>query len=141
LIRLCCVQSEWYEYAHDSTSDPVVDAYAQIQDLTEQVSRLNEELKAKTEFAEYDSIRCRIVHSYLFFKPTRKASGLFEKLRKERDFHKMHHRRVVEEKNKLIRDLKRLVKHNAKFAFSSSQLFLNAFYLFPLLAMSPLCVR
>ncbi|KAH7820295.1 putative central pair associated wd-repeat protein [Monocercomonoides exilis] len=89
-------QMEWYECAHDSTTDPVVDAYAQIQELTEQVFRLKEELQAKTEFAE-------------------KASGLFEKLRKERDFHKMHHRRVVEEKNKLIRDMKRLVKHNANY--------------------------
>ncbi|KAK2956251.1 putative Vegetative incompatibility protein HET-E-1 [Blattamonas nauphoetae] len=89
-------QTEWYATAHDSTTDPVVDAYAQIRDLQDQVLRLKEEIQTKVEFAE-------------------KASALFEKLRKERDFHKMHHRRVVEEKNKLIRDMKRLVKHNANY--------------------------
>ena len=36
------------------------------------------------------------------------AKGTWDKFRKERDFHKMHHKRVVQEKNKLILDLKRL---------------------------------
>ena len=46
-------KTEWYENAFDSTTDPVVDAYAQIQQLTEQVFRLKEELQAKSEFAEF----------------------------------------------------------------------------------------
>lgn len=29
-------------------------------------------------------------------------------MRKERDYHRMHHKRVVQEKNKLITDVKRL---------------------------------
>ncbi|KAA6371068.1 MAG: putative WD-repeat protein, partial [Streblomastix strix] len=89
-------QDEWYESAHDSSSDPVVDSYAQIQELDEQVLRLQTDLQTKEEFAK-------------------KATVLFEKLRKERDFHKMHHRRVVEEKNRLIKDMKRLVRHNAHY--------------------------
>ena len=44
---------EWYENAYDSTTDPVVDAYTQIQELTEELFRLKEELQAKTEFAEF----------------------------------------------------------------------------------------
>ena len=37
----------------------------------------------------------------------RKAKDLYVKLRKERDYHRMHHKRVVQEKNKLITDIKR----------------------------------
>ena len=40
-----------------------------------------------------------------------KAKNQYEKLRKERDFHRMHHKRVVQEKNKLIGDLKRVRTH------------------------------
>ena len=32
------------------------------------------------------------------------------KLRKERDFHRMHHKRVVQEKDKLITEIKRYVE-------------------------------
>ena len=35
----------------------------------------------------------------------------WDQLRKERDFHRMHHRRVVQEKNSLIKQLKRLKKY------------------------------
>ncbi|MES1908309.1 MAG: hypothetical protein MHM6MM_001268 [Cercozoa sp. M6MM] len=37
------------------------------------------------------------------------------RLKRERDFHKMHHRRVVQEKERLITDLKRLRKHVADY--------------------------
>ena len=37
----------------------------------------------------------------------RKAKETHLKLRKERDFHRMHHKRVVQEKDKLIGDIKR----------------------------------
>ncbi|KAJ3057646.1 Sperm-associated antigen 16 protein, partial [Rhizoclosmatium hyalinum] len=40
-----------------------------------------------------------------------KARATYDKLRKERDFHRMHHKRVVQEKNRLIGDIKRLKKH------------------------------
>jgi DNA anti-recombination protein RmuC len=33
------------------------------------------------------------------------------KIRKERDYHRMHHHRVAQEKNKLINDLKRMKSH------------------------------
>lgn len=44
-----------------------------------------------------------------------KAKNQYEKLRKERDFHRMHHKRVVQEKNKLIGDLKRVRTHCANY--------------------------
>lgn len=37
-----------------------------------------------------------------------RASSTWDKFRKERDFHRMHHKRVAQEKNKLITDIKRL---------------------------------
>ena len=39
------------------------------------------------------------------------ASATWDKFRKERDFHRMHHKRVAQEKNRLISDLQRLKKH------------------------------
>ena len=35
------------------------------------------------------------------------AKDTYVKLRKERDFNRMHHKRVVQEKNRLIDDIKR----------------------------------
>lgn len=40
-----------------------------------------------------------------------KAGATWDKFRKERDFHRMHHKRVAQEKNKLITDIGRLKKH------------------------------
>jgi hypothetical protein len=37
-----------------------------------------------------------------------RASSTWDKFRKERDFHRMHHKRVAQEKNRLISDIKRL---------------------------------
>ena len=39
------------------------------------------------------------------------ASATWDKFRKERDFHRMHHKRVGQEKNKLIHDMQILKKH------------------------------
>lgn len=56
---------------------------------------------------------------YIFCKPSsqnfinyfnsdfRTTKDSYVKLRKERDYHRMHHKRVVQEKNKLITDIKR----------------------------------
>src|SRR5690349_19275927 len=37
-----------------------------------------------------------------------KLEELTEKLKKERDFHRMHHKRVGQEKNKLLNDIKKI---------------------------------
>merc|ERR1719482_2217604 len=44
-----------------------------------------------------------------------KAKSTWDKFRKERDFHRMHHKRVVQEKNKLLVDLKRLKRHYEQY--------------------------
>ena len=46
---------------------------------------------------------------------TAKATSTWDKFRKERDFHRMHHKRVGQEKNKLLTDIKRLRKHYSQY--------------------------
>eukprot|EP00742_Colponemidia_sp_Colp-10_P001280 GILJ01001379.1.p1 GENE.GILJ01001379.1~~GILJ01001379.1.p1 ORF type:complete len:587 (+),score=100.52 GILJ01001379.1:190-1761(+) len=90
-------QSEWYEFQargklRDEDIGVVPDVYLRNQLMSEQVKQLREEVFTAQEIAE-------------------KAKGTWDKFRKERDFHRMHHRRVVQEKNKLVVDIKRLKRH------------------------------
>ena len=43
------------------------------------------------------------------------ATGNWEQLRKERDFHRLHHKRTAQEKEKLLADVKRLRAHYAQY--------------------------
>ncbi len=47
------------------------------------------------------------------------ASATWDKFRKERDFHRMHHKRVAQEKNKLIHDMQILKKHYSMVKLNS----------------------
>jgi outer membrane murein-binding lipoprotein Lpp len=60
-----------------------------MQELEDELAAMRQELAAAREVAV-------------------RASGTWDKFRKERDFHRMHHKRVAQEKNKLITDIKRL---------------------------------
>lgn len=70
--------------------------YVRNQKLSEQVGALRLELRKNQEIAA-------------------KAQGTWDKFRKERDFHRMHHKRVMQEKNRLIVDIKRLKKHYSTY--------------------------
>jgi hypothetical protein len=94
-------QTEWYEMVQsgkfkDSELAVVPDDYARNQLLYDEVAMSRQELGKARMVAE-------------------KAKQTWDKLRKERDFHRMHHRRVVEEKNRLIVDLKRLKRHYEQY--------------------------
>lgn len=94
-------QSEWYEMKAEGLLKEedvtvVPDLYQQNTILQEQVKHLRTEVERANIIAE-------------------RAKSTWEKFRKERDFHRMHHRRVVQEKNTLIRDLKRLKQHYANY--------------------------
>ena len=67
----------------------IPDVYIKNQKLEEQATLRQKEL----EKARLDSER---------------AKATWDKLRKERDFHKMHHHRVQQEKEKLNKDIERL---------------------------------
>ena len=84
LKSLDAFQAEWYELqskgklkAEDVA--PVPDVYLRNQELRDQVAGMRKELENAQLTAE-------------------KAKGVWDKLRKERDFHRMHHKRVQQEK-------------------------------------------
>lgn len=83
-----CFQTEWYEKATSQELTPedlsvVADVYQRNQELDNQVKALRAELDKAKEIAH-------------------KARSTWDKFRKERDFHRMNHQRVVVEKKQLI---------------------------------------
>lgn len=89
--------TEWYEMQSKGKlpaelSTAVPDIYLRNEELDAQAGVLREQVE-----------KMRVVAS--------KAESTWDKFRKERDFHRMHHKRVVQEKNKLIDDLRRLRNH------------------------------
>ncbi|XP_026528922.1 sperm-associated antigen 16 protein [Notechis scutatus] len=98
---LDCFQTEWYELMQRGVLEPkdvgfVPDAYTCNQHL----ERENISLKKEME-------------NYKF--AANKAKDALLKMQRERDFHRMHHKRVVQEKNRLINDIKRLKTHYALY--------------------------
>jgi len=90
-------QREWYRLSgegklSDVDMGTVPDIYVRNQQLGDQLKNMQVEI---TKMEEVSTA----------------AKSTWDKFRKERDFHKMHHKRVVQEKNKLIVDLKRLKSH------------------------------
>ncbi|KAF4656135.1 hypothetical protein FOL47_009124 [Perkinsus chesapeaki] len=62
-----------------------------------------------------DIIRAQEVEMKKLRTVAENAKSFFDKLRQQRDFHRMHHRRVVQEKEKLISDFKRLRRHYEQY--------------------------
>lgn len=94
-------QAEWYELTQkgiltEEDVGVVPDIYLRNQQMDDNVKYLRDELEKARKIAEH-------------------AESMFDNLRKERDFHRMHHKRVVQEKNKLIQDLRRLRDHYKHF--------------------------
>jgi WD40 repeat protein len=100
LSRTCeTFEAEWYELKATGKlegSQLVPDIYQRNSELEEEVTALRRELNDAKHIAS-------------------KASATWDKFRKERDFHRMHHKRVSQEKNKLVSDIKRLKEHYAKY--------------------------
>ncbi|KAI9344045.1 WD40-repeat-containing domain protein [Obelidium mucronatum] len=97
LKSLDAFQNEWYELQQKGSLSPedriiVPDVYIKNQELADSLQKLRIDVDNYKEIAS-------------------KARATYDKLRKERDFHRMHHKRVVQEKNRLIGDIKRLKKH------------------------------
>ncbi|PNI71063.1 SPAG16 isoform 6 [Pan troglodytes] len=98
---LDCFQSEWYELIQKGvtelrTVENVPDVYTQIMLLENENKNLKKDLKHYKQAAD-------------------KAREDLLKIQKQRDFHRMHHKRIVQEKNKLINDLKGLKLHYASY--------------------------
>lgn len=92
-------QHEWYESKQKSkiTSQEITpDIYQQKEGLETEI------IKLKQDLSKMGKITCE-------------AKGTWERLRKERDYHRMHHRRVAQEKNEIYKKLKRLTKHSEEY--------------------------
>jgi len=94
-------QAEWYELTQkgiltEEDVGVVPDIYLRNQQMDDNVKYLRTELDKARKIAEH-------------------AESMFDNLRKERDFHRMHHKRVVQEKNTLVKDLRRLRDHYKHF--------------------------
>lgn len=100
LTRTCeAFESEWYELKATGKlegTNNVPDVYLRNLDLEEEIAALRSELSHARSIAA-------------------KASSTWDTFRKERDFHRMHHKRVAQEKNRLITDIRRLKAHYAKY--------------------------
>ena len=100
--------TEWYEkqakgQLKEEDIGVVPDIYMRNLELDEQVKSYQAEVGKMKAIAD-------------------KAQGTWDKFRKERDFHRMHHKRVVQEKQKLVVDMKRLRKHYAAYEPTMKQL-------------------
>lgn len=89
---LSVFQNEWYELMHSGKLSqeaiiPVSDIYQMNAELSRTIDRL------RSDVNDYKDIAA-------------KAQATWDRLRKQRDFHRMHHKRVVQEKNKLLVELK-----------------------------------
>jgi hypothetical protein len=107
---LDCFQEEWFEAVQSRrggsgvvgsgggaiAGPDVPDVYVQNQVLVEQVLDLERELARARDVAQ-------------------RARATWSKFRKERDFHQMHHKRVAQEKGKLVAELQRLKKHYSSY--------------------------
>lgn len=97
LKSLNAFQNEWYENLQtgklkSEDAGPVPDLYAK-----------NQQLIDRTKFLQLEVNR--------FKTAAEKAKEEYVKMKKERDYHRMHHHRVAQEKNKLVNDLKRVKAH------------------------------
>ncbi|CAD8213124.1 unnamed protein product [Paramecium octaurelia] len=87
-------QQEWYELSQKGKL--ATDGMGQVTDVYIQNEKLKEELK----YVRGELDKAKIV--------AENAKSTYDKLRKERDFHKMHHHRVQQEKRKLNHDIDKL---------------------------------
>ncbi|KAJ7402935.1 hypothetical protein BTVI_82185 [Pitangus sulphuratus] len=98
---LDCFQTEWYELIERGVLT-VKDA-----GLVPTVYTHNQQLQAENISLKKDLENYKLAAS--------KTKEALLKMQKERDFHRMHHKRVVQEKNRLICDMKRLKAHYASY--------------------------
>lgn len=89
-------QREWYNKLQ---REDEITAISKIPDIYVQKERL----ESKVKYLQENLDRMESI--------TEKVKNTWDNLRKERDYHRMHHRRVLQEKNELIKQLKRLKKY------------------------------
>jgi len=93
-----CFQAEWYELAQTGrlkayqAQQQLPDVYSQNRQLEGTLLELQQELQSFKEAA-------------------RLAKEKYVRVKKERDYHRMHHRRVLQEKARLLSNIKKMKQH------------------------------
>ncbi|XP_058272003.1 sperm-associated antigen 16 protein [Hemibagrus wyckioides] len=105
---LDCFQKEWFEMLHKGTLK--THQVGLVPDIYTQNQLLDNELKNVQR--ERDSYK----------QAAFQAGETIVKLQKERDFHRLQHKRVVQEKNRVIEDIRRLKKHYESYSPALKQL-------------------
>lgn len=100
---LASFQHEWYGLSKKLGPNSLVSQMEKVPDVYMQKAALEEKIRYQEH--EMETMR----------KITEKAKNTWERLRKERDYHRMHHRRVVQEKNRLLKNMKRLKTHCERY--------------------------
>nr|CEL66014.1 TPA: WD-repeat protein, related [Neospora caninum Liverpool] len=116
---LSCFQTEWYD-AQLQKSDrdsatvakreqwTVPHAFLVNQDLKEQVVLLEHEIRRQREIAS--KAFHALLPSFFLARAVSYGREYFDQFKKERDFHRMHHRRLKQEKEKCTQEIKKLKK-------------------------------
>ncbi|KAM9284218.1 LOW QUALITY PROTEIN: sperm-associated antigen 16 protein [Cariama cristata] len=105
---LDCFQTEWYEFIQRGVFT------AKDTGLVPTVYTRNQQLEAKNMCLKKDLENYKLAAN--------KAKEAFIKMQKECDFHRMRHKQMVQEKNRLICDIKRLKAHYASYEPALKQL-------------------
>lgn len=105
---LDCFQTEWFEMLQKGTLK--TEHVGFMPDIYMQNQLLEKDLKNVQR--ERDSYK----------QAAFQAGEITVKLQKERDFHRLQHKRVIHEKNKLIEDIQRLKKHYESYGPALKQL-------------------
>ncbi|KAM9451396.1 sperm-associated antigen 16 protein [Clarias gariepinus] len=105
---LGCFQTEWFEMLHKGMLKTTQVGF--VPDIYTHNQQLDTELKNVQ--SERDSYK----------QAAFQAGETIVKLQKERDFHRLQHKRVVQEKNKLVEEIRRLKKHYEGYGPALKQL-------------------
>ena len=87
---------------------------------------LKKQLESYKEAARYGGLCSKIILISNVLYYFRQCKERYVRMQKERDYHRMHHRRVTQEKNKLITDIKKYVE---QYFFPVMEDLLNCVYI------------
>ncbi|KEP65045.1 UNVERIFIED_CONTAM: WD domain, G-beta repeat-containing protein [Hammondia hammondi] len=99
---LSCFQTEWYDAQLQKADSDSATVSKREQWAVPNVFLVNQELQEQVALLEQEIRRQREIAS--------KALEYFDQFKKERDFHRMHHRRLKQEKEKCTQEIKKLKK-------------------------------
>jgi len=112
---LATFQSEWFEFEHKGFTNgkviKVPSVYLENQEITKELKRQKHELELKIKSLNKIRYHFTIPVNFRISKIQKNFRDEYSKLKKERDYHKMHHLRLEQEKSKLISNLKWTKNH------------------------------